>query len=85
MHIKADNTSSLSARGSINLPKSVTKLYFLAIFPSKKSVIDAIINITHDIKKKLLTCDNISITKTGIKHILSKVSLFGKFIFYYPH
>ena len=31
-------TSILSARGSANLPKSVTKLYFLAIFPSSRSV-----------------------------------------------
>ena len=31
-------TSILSARGSANLPKSVTRLYFRAIFPSSMSV-----------------------------------------------
>ena len=85
MHINADKTNNLSANGSINFPKSVTRLCFLAILPSKKSVIDANINIMHDIKKKLFICDNITITNTGIRHILSNVSLFGKFIFYYPH
>ena len=29
---------SLSASGSMSLPKSVTKLYFLAIYPSATSV-----------------------------------------------
>ena len=38
-------TSSLSARGSINFPKSVTRLYFLAIFPSSMSVRLAMIKI----------------------------------------
>ena len=51
MHINADKTNNLSANGSINFPKSVTRLCFLAILPSKKSVIDANINIMHDIKK----------------------------------
>ena len=36
--ISAEHTKSLSASGSINLPKLVTRLYFLAIFPSSKSV-----------------------------------------------
>ena len=38
-------TSILSASGSANLPNVVTKLYFLAILPSKKSVIEAMANI----------------------------------------
>ena len=37
-------TNILSAIASITFPKSVTKLFFLAICPSKKSVILAIIN-----------------------------------------
>ena len=36
--INAPITRILSAIGSKNLPKSVTRLYFLAIYPSKKSV-----------------------------------------------
>jgi len=39
--IKADVIRSLSARGSIILPKSVMRLYFLAKYPSRASVIEA--------------------------------------------
>ena len=39
--IRAEQTRSLSARGSMNLPKSVTRPYFLAILPSAISVRDA--------------------------------------------
>ena len=46
--INAAATRSLSARGSINFPKFVTRLYFLAIFPSRRSVRLAIIKITTD-------------------------------------
>ena len=45
----AVNTNILSAIGSKNFPKSVTKLFFLAIFPSKLSVIDATIKIIFNI------------------------------------
>ena len=38
IQISAEHTSSLSANGSINFPKFVTRLYFLAIFPSSISV-----------------------------------------------
>ena len=37
-HSIAAVTKILSARGSANLPKSVTRLYFRAIFPSSRSV-----------------------------------------------
>ena len=43
--INADATKSLSANGSINFPKFVTRLYFLAIFPSSISVKLATIKI----------------------------------------
>ena len=36
--IIAEQTKSLSASGSMNFPKLVTRLYFLAIFPSSMSV-----------------------------------------------
>ena len=48
--INAVITNNLSASGSINFPKSVTKLCFLAICPSKKSVNDATANKTNIIK-----------------------------------
>ena len=51
----AANTSILSAKGSANFPNVVTKLFFLAIFPSKWSVYDAIIKIHHVPKKHVLT------------------------------
>ena len=35
MQIRAEQTRSLSARGSMNLPKFVTRLYFLAMWPSR--------------------------------------------------
>ena len=43
---KAEITRTLSASGSIIFPKSVIKLCFLAKYPSKKSVSEAITNIT---------------------------------------
>ena len=78
--MSAEHTSSLSARGSMNFPKLVTRLYFLAIFPSSISVSDAAMNIpsaTHfdhpgDIYKNT--------RKNGIIIALSIVNLFGKFI-----
>ena len=45
-HSMAAVTSILSARGSANLPKSVTRLYFRAILPSSMSVRLAIIKMT---------------------------------------
>ena len=44
--ISAEQTRSLSASGSINLPKLVTRLYFLAILPSNRSVRLATMNRT---------------------------------------
>lgn len=49
------------------------------------SVIDATINITHAIKYLLGILNNITSINTGIKNILNKVSLLGKFINYIPH
>jgi hypothetical protein len=40
--VKTARTKTLSAIASKNLPRSVTRLYFLAIYPSKKSVKEAI-------------------------------------------
>jgi len=37
---KAERTNILSAKGSTNLPKDVVRLYFLAMYPSKKSVME---------------------------------------------
>jgi len=44
--IRIGLTKTLSAIASSIFPKSVTKLYFLARYPSKKSVKLAITNIT---------------------------------------
>ena len=68
-----------------DIPKSVIKLYFLAMWPSIASVIDANINIIHAIKYLLGMLSNITIINTGIKNTLNKVSLLGKFINYIPH
>ena len=45
----ADNTKNLSANGSRKTPNCVSYPYFLAIFPSKASVIDANVNIIAEI------------------------------------
>ena len=43
--VSAAITNTLSANGSRNLPKLVTRLRFRAIFPSRASVMDAAANI----------------------------------------
>ena len=80
--ISALQTSSLSARGSINLPKLVTRLHLLAICPSRKSVKLATQKIASAIQAPL--CPHRSVKrkniKNGISITLSIVSLLGKFI-----
>ena len=80
--ISAVHTSSLSASGSINLPKFVTRLYFLAIFPSSISVRLATQKITSAIHLSAapVISNNINTTKNGIKITRKIVNLFGKFI-----
>src|SRR5690554_2425717 len=96
--IIVEKTQSLSANGSIYLPKFVMILFFLAIYPSKKSVKDAKINIiiitifSNVISVPNMRLPNIVVlSKIGINdiiiiiaitQILDKVSLFGKFIFF---
>ena len=80
--IMAEHTKSLSANGSINFPKFVTRLYFLAIFPSAISVRLATIKMAvamyfpysgkYGASKKN--------TKNGINITRNIVSLFGKFM-----
>ena len=76
--IKAEQTRSLSARGSINFPKSVTRLYFLAILPSNISVRDATTKIISAIH--LEKSDSIKKTKNGIRKIRKIVNRFGRFM-----
>ena len=77
----AEQISSLSARGSINFPKSVTRLFFLARYPSKKSDTEAR-------QKKIsahhldpsISFISINVTNTGIRITRNTVILLGKFI-----
>ena len=80
--IMALHTSSLSAKGSINLPKFVTRLYFLAIFPSSISVRDATIKIASATRRSTWSSGlkSNATTKNGIKITRKIVNLFGKFI-----
>ena len=84
--IIADETRSLSASGSINFPKLVTRLYFLAILPSSISVIEANANIKsaiqfpYGIKPPYSLSHSNAIKKNGISTVLRIVSLLGKFI-----
>ncbi len=78
---RADKTSTLSARGSKNLPKFVTRFWLLAICPSKKSVIDAMMNTT---SAHIADTGTISHSKKKMKNgtsiTLIIVSLLGRFI-----
>src|SRR5574344_1114552 len=85
-HIKAEQTKSLSASGSINFPKFVIRLYFLAILPSSKSVSDAIIKIESAIHLSYPVMSIIrNTTKTGTRITLRIVSLLGRFIYYHSY
>ena len=75
-------TSILSARGSANLPKSVTKLYFLAIFPSSRSVKLATMKMATATQVAPGKSQYSTTINTGISKIRSMVSLLGKFIIY---
>ena len=77
--ISAARTRSLSATGSINLPKSVTCSHRLAMYPSNQSVNDAMIKI------RAAHCDlpgdwaeNTAI-KIGIKVIRKIERILGRF------
>ena len=72
-------TSSLSAIGSMNLPKSVTSPRERAICPSKKSVNDAAANSSTAISPHARPPAIISATITGIMHTRIIVSRLGRF------
>jgi len=77
--ISAEITRHLSARGSRNFPKAVTCPNLRAIHPSRRSVKEAIINIT---SAHILSCTfaiKIKYRKRGINIILNIVNAFGIF------
>ena len=79
-HSMAAVTSILSARGSANLPKSVTRLYFRAILPSSMSVRLAMMKMasaTHVAPGKPQYSTTM---KTGIRIMRKSVNLLGKFM-----
>src|SRR5699024_1419014 len=80
--IMAEHTRSLSARGSMNFPKFVTRFLALAIFPSSMSVRLAAQKITRAIHLLASPAKSVSMknTKNGTMITRSTVSLFGKFI-----
>ena len=80
-HTRTEITNILSASGSKNFPKFVTKLYFLAIYPSRKSVKHATAYIVSAIY--ILYGTFSAIIKNivnGIRITLKIDNLFGKFI-----
>ena len=81
-NIKAVLTKSLSAIGSKNLPRLVTILYFLAIYPSKKSDTARRINNPNATKFEYGKLINPTAKNTGNNIILENVILFGKFIIF---
>lgn len=95
--INAVITNNLSAKGSANFPKLVTKWLRRAICPSAKSVKQATMkmitptnqlvatgspNTETEPAGQLNTNNNV---KIGIKMIRISVNLFGKFTLNYPH
>ncbi len=83
MERSAPNTINLSARGSINLPKLVIRLYFLAIFPSSISVRDVRINkaAARILHKVSFDTAMVTIIKTGTRQMRISVSLLGRLSF----
>lgn len=80
---KAQNTpiiSILSAIGSKILPKSEIKFFFRAMYPSKKSVIEARQKITKAIRRETKLFCNINPMQIKERMIRKIVSLFGIFI-----
>ena len=82
IQIIAEHTSSLSAKGSMNFPKFVTRFLARAILPSSISVRLATQNKTNAIHLFAgpPTSVNIKNTKNGTMITRNTVSLFGKFI-----
>ena len=80
-HTKAAITISLSARGSISLPKSVTILYLRAIIPSSISVSPAATKSMSAAHSLIESMRNAA-TKSGTIITLMIVNLFGMFTFY---
>ncbi len=70
-------TRSLSARGSRNLPREDDALYFLAIYPSSRSVRDAIQKSAAEKILKSLPGDNKRRIKTGDTAILKSERVLG--------
>ena len=81
--IMAEVTRSLSARGSMNLPKFVMRFLDRAIFPSAISVREAAMKMASATSRivRLSGKTRRKTTKKGIIKTRSMVSLFGRFIF----
>ena len=80
----AEITRNLSASGSMNLPKSVIILYFLAIFPSIMSVRETTAKIAAVMIRRAVSPmgrgTHRQTRNTGTMHRRNTVSLLGKFI-----
>src|SRR5690625_5110862 len=95
--INAADTNNLSANGSANFPKLVTRLSRRAIYPSNQSVKLAPTKISAANNNSSSICEpnnstvphssgtTVSMTKKGINNNLKKVNLFGKFNVYSPY
>ena len=74
----ADKTKNLSAKGSKKTPSFVSSPYFRAIFPSKASVIDAIVKMIAEINFACSWVENSRKYKnTGVKITREKLNKFG--------
>lgn len=85
--VKQTNTVScisLSAKGSMACPNLVIRLYFLAIYPSRISVIPAKRNIKIEYSKLSSKEEKNTLTNNGISAKRKAVIMFGKFIIVAP-
>jgi len=65
----------------MTMPHFVTKLYFLAMYPSNTSVAPASRNIEIAITRLLSIDEKKNSTKTGIRKSLNRVRILGIFIY----
>ena len=71
----APNIMNLSASGSMNFPNVVTSPRFLAMFPSKKSVIAAIMNIAAATIRDAVYVDSVAEAAAYLQHTEGNILL----------
>lgn len=74
-YTNAAHTNILSASGSISFPKFVTKLYFLAKYPSRKSLMAPMMNAQSATHEPMLSARNHPVYATASIGLLPAVTV----------